>query len=372
MVTVKEVSTSKELKEFIEFPNTLYKDCPEWTPDLYYDEVTNLRKDKNPAFEYCEAKYFMAYKDGKLVGRIAGILSHKANETWHRSRVRFSRVDFIDDDEVVDALFDAVIQWGKEKGCNEIHGPIGFCDLDKEGMLIEGHDQFNLFITTYCYPYYKTQMERMGFGKSVDWVEYKVYVPEKVPERLEKLSSVIMRRQKLSLFRYQRKKELKPKIEEIFRLINDAYEQLYGVVALSETHIQHYVKQFLPLVQKDLLTIILDHDGKVCAFGLLMPALGEATKKSNGKLFPLGWYRMLRALKNSKALDMYLVAIRPDLQNMGLNAILMCEILKSAIARKIEFAETGPELETNDKVQALWKGFDAVQHKRRRCWIKSI
>ncbi len=372
MVEIREVKTNRELKKFIQFPNRLYANEPNWTPDLLSDEMMNLRRDKNPAFEYCEARYFMAYRDGKPVGRIAGILSHKANETWRRNRMRFSRVDFIDDDEVVDALFGAVTDWAREKGCNELHGPIGFCDMDKEGMLIEGFEYPNMFITMYHFPYYLKQLTRIGFEKATDWVEYRVYVPEEIPERLARLSDVILRRQKLTKFEFKNKKQLKPKIESIFRLINEAYQHLYGVVELTDTQIQHYVKQFLPLVQPDFLQILLDQSGEVAAFGLLMPSLGMACKKGGGKLFPTGWYHLLRGLNRFDVMDMYLIAVRPSLQNCGIDAVLMEGMIKSAHKHGVRFAETGPELETNTKVQGLWKNFKAEQHKRRRCFIKSI
>lgn len=372
MVTIKEMVTNKELKEFIKFPMILFKDDPNFTPDLISDEMTNLRKDKNPAFEYCEAKYFMAYKDSKPVGRIAGILSHKSNEVWKQNRMRFSRVDFIDDDEVVDALFAAVVNWAKEKGCDELHGPIGFCDVDKEGMLIEGFDEPNMFITWYAYPYYKTQMERCGFAKDVDWVEYRVFTPKEVPEKLARLADVIQRRNNLSFVQITSRRMLKPYIEDVFRLVNDAYKDLYGVVPLTERQIDHYVGIYLPFVDFEFVKLVLDKDGKLCAFCFFLPELGPAIKKAKGSLFPFGWFHMLRGLKTYDVMDMGLVAVRPDMQNLGVNALLMVEMVKSAIRKGVKHNESGPELETNEKVKAFWKHFDAVQHKRRRCWIKSI
>lgn len=372
LVEIKEVTTKKELKRFIQFPNRLYANEPNWTPDLLSDEMMNLRKDKNPAFEYCEARYFMAYRNGESVGRIAGILSYKANQTWNQNRMRFSRLDFIDDDEVVDALFDAVIRWAREKGCTELHGPIGFCDMDKEGMLIDGFEEPNLFFTMYHFPYYLKQLTRLGFEKATDWLEFRVYVPEQIPERLSRLSDVVLRRQKLTKFEFSSKRELEPKIESVFRLINDAYQHLYGVVELTPAQIQHYVKQFLPFVQPDFLPILLDQSGEVAAFGLLMPQLGEACKKGKGRLFPIGWYYFLKALRTFSVMDMYLVAVRPDLQNCGVDAILMTEMIKAAQKHGVRYAETGPELETNLKIQGLWKNFHAEQHKRRRCFIKTL
>ncbi len=372
MVTIKEMTNNRELKEFIKYPMELFKDNEYFTPDLIADEMSNLRKDKNPAFEYCEAKYFMAYRDGKAAGRIAAILSHKANEKWNQKRMRFSRIDFTDDDEVVDALINAVVGWAKEQGCDELHGPIGFSDLDKEGMLIEGFDEPNMFITWHAFPYYKTQMERSGFEKSVDWIEYRVFVPDKVPEKLERLADVIKRRNKLTIYQVTSRRELKPYIEAVFHLINEAYENLYGVVELTQKQIDLYVSQYLPLLDLDFIKLVLDKDGKLCAFGFLLPELGPAIKKAKGALFPTGWFHLLRGLKTYDVMDMGLIAVRPEMQNLGINALIMVDMIKSAIDRGVKYAETGPELESNEKVQALWKHFDAVQHKRRRCWIKKI
>lgn len=372
MVTIKEMKTNRELKEFIKFPMELFKDNQYFTPDLIADEMTNLRKDKNPAFDYCEAKYFMAYKDGKAAGRIAAILSHKANEKWDQSRMRFSRVDFIDDDEVVDALFNAVTEWAKEKGCDELHGPIGFCDLDKEGMLIEGFEEPNMFITWHAFPYYKTQMERAGFSKAVDWIEYRVFVPNQIPEKLERLADVIQRRNKLTIRQVNSRRTLRPYIEKVFHLINEAYGHLYGVVELTQRQIDHYVDQYLPFLDFDFIKLVEDKNGELCAFCFFLPELGPALKKAKGALFPLGWYHLLRGLKTYDVMDMALIAVRPDMQNLGITSLLMVEMVKTCIRRGVKYAETGPELETNDKVQALWKHFDAVQHKRRRCWIKRI
>ena len=372
MVEIKEIVTRREIKEFIKFPEKLYRDEPNWVPEIFMDEMNNLDRKKNPAFDYCEAKYFMAYRDGESVGRIAAILSHKANETWKQNRMRFSRVDFIDDDEVVDALFNAVESWAREKGCDEVHGPIGFCDLDKEGMLVEGFDHPSLFITLYHFPYYLKQLTRCGYAKDVDWVEYRVFVPKELDPKLERISDIVLRRQKLTLFHYENKKQLKPIIKDVFRLINEAYHALYGVVALSERQISHYTSQYLPFVQPEFLTLVMDKENKLCAFGLMVPSMGEAVRKARGRFLPFGWIYLLKALRARKVLDMLLVAIRPSMQNMGIDAVIMTEMIRSAHACGVEYAETGPELESNIKVQGLWKNFETVQHKRRRCFLKKL
>lgn len=372
MVEIREMKTRRELIQFIRFPKQIYKDCPYWTPDLIVDELDNLRPEKNTAYGYCEARFFMAFRNGEPVGRIGAILSHRANEKWNQKRMRFTRVDFIDDDEVVDALFDTVTAWAKEKGCDELHGPLGFSDLDKEGMLVDGFEEQNLFITIYNYPYYVRQLERAGFTKSVDWLEFQVQVPTEMPERLDRLAEVVLKRNNLKIFTYKNKKELKPRVKEVFELINEAYGKLYGVVELKENEIEHYADQYVPLIQRKLLNIILDEHDKVCAFGLLMPSLGPAVKKADGKLFPIGWVHLLKGLHSYESLDMYLVAVRPELQNHGINAIILREILKNAIELGAKVAETGPQLETNEKIHAMFKSFDRRQHRRRRCWIKQI
>ena len=373
MVEIREMKGKKDIKKFAKFPAKLYKDCPQWVPDLIADEMDNFNPKKNPAFEFCEAKCFMAYKNGKPVGRIAAIISHKANEKWETKRIRMTRIDFIDDFEVSRALIDAVENWGREKGLNEIHGPIGFCDLDQEGMIIEGFEHPSMFITIYNYPYYINHMEKMGFLKDTDWVEFKVFIPEKPDERIERLSNIVLKRSKLRVVRPKNKKELKKFIGPVFDVVNTAYKNLYGVVELTDALVEKYINQFLILVNVQYIRIIIDQNDKVVGFGFGIPSLSEASKKSNGKLFPLGWYRLLRAPYKKKTIfDLYLVAVLPEMQKCGLTAVLLNEMTKVAIESNMIYAETGPELEWNENVISLWKSYETEQHKRRRCWIKKI
>lgn len=373
MVEVREVKTKRERRIFASFNADIYKDVPQAIPDLVSDEYNNFLPGKNPAFEYCRVRQFLAYKDGRCVGRIAGIINDAANTKWKTSRIRFSRVDFIDDPEVSEALFKAVEDWGRSEGLTQIHGPIGFCDLDQEGMLVEGFVREGMFITIYNYPYYVEHMERLGFVKDIDWIEYRIKMPEQKNERLKELSDRVLERFNLKLIEPKSKKEIKPYLPKVFQLINICYENLYGTVELSQAQIMKYYHQFIMLVNTDYVKFIEDENGDLVGFGLAVPSMNDAVKKSNGRLFPFGWYRVLRTpYKQHDVLDLYLVGVVPKMQNKGLTAILLNSMTETARRNNVKYAETGPELETNTQVQALWKHFEVEQHKRRRCWIKDL
>lgn len=374
MVTVKEAKTRSELRKFADFSNKLYKGVPNYTPSTYSDDIEDWMEDKNPAFEYCKAKAFLAYRDGKIVGRIGAILSDKANQKWGHKRMRFTCVDFIDDNEVSDALFKTVEDWAREMGCLEVHGPLGFSDMDREGMLVEGFDQPSLFFTYYNFPYYNDHMARMGYTKDTDWVEFFINIPDKPIEKLERMADLVMRRYKLKPIRFKSRGEIKPYVTKVFTLLNQAYADLYGVVPLTERQVARYATKFLPLMSPDFISIVENEQGEVVAFGITSPSLTKAFQKSNGRMLPFGFIHFLNAQisKKNDKMDMYLVAVRPDLQGTGINAILINEIMRNAIARGMKYTETSPELETNTKVAAQWKFFDTVQHKRRRCYIKAL
>lgn len=373
MVEVREVATKKESKIFASFNAKMYKDVPQAISDLISDEYSNFIPNKNPAYKYCRVKRFLAYRDGKCVGRIAGIINDAANSKWDTKRIRFSRVDFIDDLKVSEALFMAIEEWGRAEGLSQIHGPIGFCDMDQEGMLIDGFDEEGMFITIYNYPYYIKHLESLGYIKDIDWVEYLIKMPLEANEKINKLSMQVLRKFNLRLIEPKSRRKLKPYISKFFHLLNVAYENLYGTVELSKEQIGKYYKQFILLVNTDYVKLIEDEEGELVGFGLAIPSMNEAVKKSNGKLFPLGWYRILRApYKPSKVLDLYLVGVLPKMQNKGLTAILLNSMTETARKNGVKYAETGPELETNNQVQALWKHYETKQHKRRRCWIKDL
>ena len=287
MVTIREVQTRKDRKRFICFQNELYRNTPQYIPTLLSDELANLNPKKNPAFEYCEMRFFLAERDGKTVGRIGGIISHKANEIWGVRTIRITRMDFIDDAQVADALVETIAAWGREQGMERIIGPIGFCDLDKEGMLIGGFERQGMFITYYNFPYYMEHMQRMGFEKEVDWTEHVVYVEGHNQERLDKICQRILQKGNFTVRQFASKAELKPFIPQIFELINSEYKKLYGVVPISEKQISYYAGQFLTLINLDYLSVIQDARGRLAAFGLVAPEPGRCYAQMPGQAFPL-------------------------------------------------------------------------------------
>lgn len=371
MVTVKEVTTKNELRKFADYPNVLYSDNPYYIPHLYADDIGDWNPKKNPAFEHCRAKCFLAYKDGEVVGRIGAILSKKANEKYANKRMRFTCVDFIDDEEVSNALFAAVESFAAECGCTEVHGPLGFTDLDSEGMLVEGFDQKAQFFTYYNHPYYNEHMARLGYAKDVDWIEYRIEIPNAPLDKLDKMAGFVMRSNRLHILDIKRH-QVGQVVQRVFKLLNEAYSVLYGVVPLSDEQVIRYAKKFVPLINFDYTCFVENENNELVAFGLTAPSMADALKKSRGRLFPFGAFRVLRALKHNDTLDLFLVAVRPDLQGTGINAILLNKVLKNAVKNGIKYAETGPMLEHNAKVQAQWKFFDKTQHKRRRCYVKAL
>lgn len=375
-VVIKKVSTKSDLKKFIRFNYEFYKDNPYAVPDLYMDMVDTFSREKNAAFEFCEADYFLAYRDGKIVGRVAAIINHRANETWQRQVVRFGWIDFVDDAEVSDALIDAVKAWGRERGMKEIEGPLGFTDMDAEGMLIEGFDQLSTMATIYNYPYYPVHMERMGFEKSADWVEMKIYIPDAIPEKHKRISDIIQRKYNLRVRKLTNKKDvIKSGVaHDIFRLINDSYAPLFGFSRMTEAQIDQYVNVYIPVLDLRMVTLVETEEGEIVAVGISMPSLSEALQKAKGKIFPFGWYHLLKALKwnRPKVLDLLLVAVRPDYQSKGVNALLFTDLIPIYQEMGFEYAESNPELEDNGRVQNQWQYFKTEQHKRRRCFKQNL
>ncbi|MCF0256344.1 N-acetyltransferase [Bacteroides heparinolyticus] len=375
-ITIKKVSTRRELEKFIRFNYWLYKENPYSVPDLFDDMLNTFNKKKNAAFEFCEADYFLALRDGEIVGRVAAIINHKANRTWNKKDVRFGWIDFIDDAEVSEALMRTVEQWGKERGMTHIQGPLGFTDFDAEGMLIEGFDQLSTMSTTYNYPYYSTHIERMGFEKDADWVEYKIYIPDDIPDKHKRISELIQRKYNLNVVKCTSARTLAKKYgQAIFELMNEAYRPLYGYSALSQRQIDQYIRMYLPIIDLRMVTLITDADDRLIAVGLSMPSLSKALQKSNGRLLPLGWYYLGKTIflkRYPKILDLLLVAVKPEYQNKGVNALLFSDLIPVYRKLGFEYAESNPELEMNGKVQAQWEYFKTEQHKRRRCFVKEI
>lgn len=364
-----------QIKKFVTYPiDHLYRDHKYYVPPLIMDEVNTLLPDENPAFEFCESVYFMAYRDGQPVGRIAGIINRLVNERSGKQEGRFSCVDFIDDDEVVDALFKAVSDWARGKGMTCLTGPLGFTDMDREGMLVVGYDEVGTQATYYNYPYYVTQMERMGFVKDVDWLEFKVIVPEQVPEKMARVSKLVKERLGVDTIKYTSRKALvRDYGDAIFKLINNAYDSLFGYSPLSEKQIKHYIKMYLPFLPLEDLSMVVKPDGELIGVGITIPSMSKALIKCRGRLFPTGWYHLLKAFKgHNDVVDLLLIAVKPEYQNKGVNALFFNDLIPYFNKFGYKWAESGHELELNTQVLKQWDYFEREQHKRRRAFTKEL
>ena len=375
-VEIKQIpATPRALKQFLEFGIKHYEGNNCYVPPLISDEINTLNPKVNPAFDFCESAYWMAYRNGKPVGRIAGIINNVVNERTGHKEVRFGYVEFIDDVEVADALFATVEKWGKDKGMTSMVGPLGFTDLDNEGMLIEGFDRVATMATIYNYPYYPTHVERLGFTKDADWVEFFIKIPTEIPEKMRRISDIVRKRFGLDTVELKSRKELKEKYgQKLFQVINEAYDQLYGYSPLTKKQIDYYINMYLGIISLDSVCVIVDKDDNLVGLGLSMPSLSKALQKSKGKFFPFGWYHMLKALKckSNDIVDLLLVAIKPEYQGKGVNALLFEYMIPRYNKLGFKGAESNPELETNANVQAQWGYFDYEQHKRRRSFRKEI
>lgn len=373
MVTVKEVQTAKDIREFIEFPLRLYKGCPWFVPPLYGDEKKLIKSGGNN--ENAEAVFFLAEKDGKTVGRIHGIIQHQHNEKQAASQMRFTRFDTVDDVEVAKALFAAVENWGKEKGMAEIIGPLGYSDMDREGLLIEGFEENSTFEEQYNYAYYGPLLEQLGFVKDVDWLEYELTAPEKPNDMLRRVSDRVMQMNKLHVAdssTMSKKAYIDKYRDGFFDCLDECYRELYGTVPISKQTQNELIDQFMLIINKKYLVFICDENDQVVGFGLCFPGMGDALKKSGGRLTPGALIRLLKVVNKPKVLDLALVAVRPEYQKKGVNAVLLQGILDMLSDGSVEKCETNLNLETNTAVQAQWKYFTARQHKRRRSYIKTI
>lgn len=377
MIRITPIQTKKELRQFVRFKTDLYKDNPYAVPSLVIDELATLNQKKNPAAEFCDFQCFLAYDEqGRIVGRIAAIINHRANEAWGKKEGRFGFFDFVENFEVAQALLQTVEAWLVERGMEAIHGPLGFTDMDEEGMLIEGYEEVGTMASLYNYPYYVDFIERLGYVKDVDWVEYRLEVPEEVPERVAKFSKIVAEKLDLRLVRCKTGKQL---VKEgwgtkIFELINVAYKDLYGFSSMTQRQIEHYVRMYLPMVRMELISLVADKEGNLVAFGISLPSLSEALQKSRGRIFPFGWFYMLRALKRRRVevVDLMLIAVDPAYQNKGVTAIMMNAIITGMQSVGVKFSESNPELELNEAMRNQWEMFTRRQHKRRRAYIKTM
>ena len=374
MVSIVEVTTKAQLRRFVDYPNQLYKDVPQFVPATYGDDLADWDRSKNPAFSYCDARCWLAERDGEIVGRIGAIRSRKANEKWGTNRMRFTQVDFIDDPEVSAALLAAVEDWARELGCAAVHGPLGFTDMDREGMLVEGFDRRSCFFTYYNYPYYIDHMTALGYVKDVDWIEELITVPtdEKIIQRWEKLSDFVLKRNHLHIVEPKNRLAYLPLLKPFFDLVNVAYAPLYGTVDLTEQQIRKYSAKFAPLINPNTTCFVMDKNDRMIAFGVGAPSLAAAMQKHRGRLFPTGWIDVLKAFRKNDTVDLLLIAVHPDYQARGVNAIILSKTMKGCLKMGIKEAETGPMLELNEKVQSQWKDFQTEQHKRRRCFAKEL
>lgn len=378
-IQIKRVETKKDLKRFIEFHYDLYKGNPYDVPNLYSDEVNTLSKNKNATFDFCEAEYYLALKEGKIVGRVAAIINHKANEKWKKKDVRFGWIDFIDDIEVSRALFEAVEEYGRKKGMDDIVGPLGFTDMDPEGMLTWGFDKLGTMATIYNYEYYPQHMEKLGgWEKDNDYVEYYLVVPEKSPEKYTKIAEMVEKRYNLHVRKLTKKDIFQGGYgKKLFDLINLTYSDLYGFSELTDRQIDQYVKMYFPLADLNLVTVIEDgnKDNQLAGLGITIPSLSHALQKCRrGRLFPFGWWHLLRAIKFHKTdgVDLLLMGFLPEYRSKGANALLFADLIPRYVNYGFKWGETQVEMESNEGVQSQWGPLDPINHKKRRCYRRSL
>lgn len=378
-ITIKKVETKEDLKAFIEFHYDLYEGNEYDVPNLYSDEVNTLSKEKNAAFDFCVANYYLAIRDNKVVGRVAAIINNKANEKWDQKRVRFGWIDFIEDKEVLEALLKAVEDFGKAHGMNEIVGPLGFTDMDPEGMLTWGFDQLGTMPTIYNYDYYPRLLESLpGYEVDNKYVEYKLFVPDTVPEKYAKIAEMIQNRYNLRIKKLTKKDVFEGGYgKKIFELINSTYKDLYGFSELSQKQIDQYINMYFPFADLSLITLVEDAsaDNKLVGIGITLPSLSEALQKcKKGRLLPFGWFHLLRAIKfhKTKIVDLLLIGVLPEYRMKGVNALIFADLIPRYQAYGFEWGETQVEMETNTNVQSQWETLNPVMHKRRNCYKKVL
>ena len=376
MVEIRKVSTKRELKQFIQFFYDLYRDCDKAVPYLFFDEMATLQRDKNPSFECCEADYFLAYKDGKIVGRVAAIINRRANEQWKVQQVRFGWFDFIDDDEVSKALLDTVAQWGRERGMTEMAGPLGFIDTDREGMLVEGYDELTTMYINYNYPYYADHIARYGgFEKDNDYVEIKVRVPQDDNFKFHKIAEIVKQRYGLRVHKFTRSELLSGGYgRKVFELLNATYKDLYGFSQLSERQVDKLVNDYIKIADLNLVTAVMDGD-EMIGFGVTFPSFSRALQKTrDGRLFPFGWWHLLKTLKyhNTDTVDLLLIGVLPEYRAKGANALIFDDLIHQFQRYGFVWADAMPMMERNEKVLAQWQYLDSHIHRRHRCFRKNL
>lgn len=374
-VEIREIHSKCELKRFIEFANDLYKDCPFYCPPIFFDEMNTFDPKKNPALEMCDYQLWMAYRDGKPVGRIAGIINHRANEHWKVNKVRFGWMDFIDDLEVSQALLDTVVAWGKAQGMDRLNGPVGFTDFDHEGLLLEGYEYLAPLASLYNYPYYVRHMDAYGLTKEADWIEMLIYPGEKTPERVDRVAEIVKQRQNVHVVKVKNIRELTRRYgTQYMDVIDEAYQKLYNFSPMTQRQKDYYRQMYMPMLNFEFGTLVVNQQDEVVGVGLGMPNIAKAVRKCGGKLFPFGWYHILKALraKPIEAFNFLLLAVRPDYQNKGIDALIMQDLIPRFHPYGIYEIDTTSMLETNTKILGFFSVMEHKQHKRRRAYIKAI
>ena len=366
--------TKSALKTFVKFGIDLYKGNSCFVPPLIAEEIETLMPEKNPAFDYCRAQVFMAWRDKRPVGKIVAIINDLVNERSGKKEARFGFVDFIDDAEVVDALFAAAEGWAREQGMAEIVGPMGFTDMDHEGMLVEGFDEMGTMATIYNYEYYPKHIERMGYVKDVDWVEYRVKVPTEIPEKFQRIASIVAKKYNLRSVKFTSRRKIKEQYgQALFDLINEAYDELYGYSPLNQRQIEYYIDKYLGIVRLDCLSVIVDAEDKLVALGLSMPSMSKALRRSGGKMFPFGWYHLLNGIYGrNDVVDLLLIAVKKEYLSRGVNALVFADLIPIFNKQGFKEAESNIELEGNESVRQQWNYYDHRLHRRRRAYRKSI
>ena len=372
MITIKHISSKKELKQFVMFPFRLYKNCKHWVPPLISDEMETLDDSKNPVFKNADAKYYIAYKDKKPVGRIAVIINHLEIDEIGKKKVRFGWLDMIDDIEVTKALLEKVYETGRAHKLEYAEGPVGFSNMEKAGVLTKGFDELNTMITWYHYPYYAEHFEKLGYEKQATWVEYRLSIPKEAFEKVKKFSRIIRERYQLTVVRFKNKKEILPFVDDMFGLLNNTYNSLQTFVPIQQYQIDYYKKKYFGFINPDYITCIKDKDGKLIAFSVVMPSFSKALKKANGRLMPIGWFHIYKAQKKNEKAAFYLIGIDPEYQGKGVTAIIFEEMQNLFNSKGIHTVETNPELIENTAVQLLWKDYSPVQHKERSTFKKFL
>jgi hypothetical protein len=371
-IEIRQVQTKSDLKAFVDFTFQLYKGNACWVPPIKSDEIRTLRKDINPVFEYCEADYWIVYKDNKPVGRIAGIINHHEVERWNKRVARFGWIDFVDDPDVSSLLIQTVINWSRAKGMLSLQGPMGFCNMDSEGMLTEGFDEMSSLSAIYNYPYYVDHMQRLGFSKATDLVQYEIQIPKEIPEKVERLTRLVLEKYGLYMLKPKTAGELRPYIAKMFHLYNNAFNDLYGFTALSEQQIEYYSKKYLRLIRPDLISLVIDKEDDVVGFGICMPNLSRALQKTRGSLYPFGFIHLLKAIRQNDQVQLYLIGVKPDYQGRGLLALIYQELHVTFVKCGFLSARTQPQLEDNLKAVSIWKNYENRIYIRRRVWSRDI